>query len=171
MEKERNCWLVKLKPGGENGNKEVIKELQEICIRDGIFGMGWTVPDMYSKNGEIVSIQEYDENNKEKLDCYKKKLATEYLIKEKKEYEESAVKKAFDYYKQINIGDYVMTRLGDGKYYIGICKSDIRYYTENNKIINDNFSWYGKVEEWLEINEDDVPGHIYGYFSSFPYTD
>ena len=65
MEKERNCWLVKLKPGGEKGNKEVIKELQEICIRDGIFGMGWTVSDMYSKNGEVVSIQEYDENNEE----------------------------------------------------------------------------------------------------------
>ncbi len=170
MEKERNCWLVKLKPGGENGNKEVVKELQEICIRDKIFGMGWPVSDMYSKNGEKVSIQEYDENNeekfnKEKLDYYKKKLENKYLKKEKKEYEKSSVKKAFDYYKQINVGDYVMTRLGDGKYYIGICKGDICYYTGKNKILKDNFSWYGKVEEWIEINEDDVPGHIYGYFS------
>ena len=99
--------------------------------------------------------------------------------------ENSGLKKAINFYKQVKKDDLVISRLKSGKYCIGRVKDNkisiLGKNTKNNeykkiteiqdKILEDSysnstgFSWCMNVYKWYIIEEVDIPGHISGRFS------
>ena len=99
--------------------------------------------------------------------------------------ENSGLKKAINFYKQVKKDDLVISRLKSGKYCIGRVKDNkisiLGKNTKNNeykkiteiqdKILEDGysnstgFSWCMNVYKWYIIEEVDIPGHISGRFS------
>ena len=36
-----NCWIINLKPFGKDASNERIRSLQDECVQNNIFGIGW----------------------------------------------------------------------------------------------------------------------------------
>ena len=36
-----NCWIINLKPFGRDEPDERIRNLQDECVRNNVFGIGW----------------------------------------------------------------------------------------------------------------------------------
>ena len=147
-----NCWVVNLKPfGSETGNEE-IREFQEKCVREKIFGMGWR-------------LEEFDAD-RENMDVFLKKK--EEILKNedknesdiKREY--NRIKYAANNMKRIKENDLVVMRLRNAHYYIGLVSGET-YYIKENKIL----SWVCNIEEWVEFeNDEDFPAEIAGRLSA-----
>ena len=145
-----NCWISYLLPF-EKKDDPAIEEFQDLCIKEGIFGIGWPID---------CSDEEYIG-----------KIDSGYYKKEK--YDDT--EKIKDYYQQftgrlkpndgnvVKVGDIVISRLRNGHYYVGKVKDT--KYLHSNETPYAELSYGGHLD-WHEIaNEFDVPGMIRGRFS------
>lgn len=146
-----NCWIVYNMPfvEDERSDYELVNGLQNSCIKNKIFGMGWE-----------VKIPGFDSNTK--------------MTKENKDrYVEvynktgSVSLNAVNSYSKIKNGDYVITRNKDGQYYVGKVSSDGAFYLyDENDADRRLFSWGCMVEEWKPCGaEMNIPSEIAGRFS------
>lgn len=149
----KNFWIVYLMPfAPEERGEAFVKEYQEYCKENNIFGMGW--------------------NNDESLKKFKDAENNIQYVENTSETKKTAEMKAFYLYKQIAKDDLVMMRLKNGKYYIGKVKEEAKP-CEGKDILpnNDNylntgrFSYICEVEKWYEFFEYELPGDIVGRFS------
>ncbi|MBQ2937889.1 MAG: hypothetical protein IJE05_03295 [Clostridia bacterium] len=151
-DKNKNYWITFIKPFNNTVSMNEISEFQQKCYMQNVFGMGWN----YCDNNKFLDIQK---KAKEfiKLNKDKNKIRELY----KKFFNKSADSALRDFLN-IEIGDYVITRLLDGNYYIG--KVSEKAEPCNIEFIS-RFSWYCKVEEWKKFNKNNLPGHIIGRMS------
>ena len=84
------CFLVQLSPFSDRATQDV-KDFQEDSLSRGIAGMGWANNSLFIKYPVGISI-----NDNEVLCKFSKK--------------DVGISKAFNAYKRINIGDYLLTR-------------------------------------------------------------
>lgn len=147
-----NCWIVYNMPlsSQQRGDYELVDSIQQICIKDKFFGMGWD-----------VEIPGFDSNTY---------MTDENVAKYIEEYHRvngSVSEQAINYYKSVKKGDYVICRNKNGHYYVGKVSSEGSYYLfdKSNDILK-YFSWGCSVEKWVEFaTERDVPAEISGRFS------
>ena len=101
----------------------IVNKLQQQCIEEKIFGMGWGVSGI--EVGTEMT-QEWVKKYIEKCDNQQKDLS----------------KQAVEGYQKIKKGDYVIMRLKDNHYYVGKVQSDrpIYLYKENDALC-EHFSW------------------------------
>ncbi len=149
-----NCWMIYLMPfdKGDRTDYARVLELQMECIKKGIFGMGWDIP-CFTPGTPMT-----DENAR----IYEEKYQSVY-----KDEGGSVSKDAISGYRRIKKGDYVITRLKNGHYYVGRVSSAgaIYIYRENDPVYG-MFSWGGTVEKWIEYaNDQELPAEIVGRFS------
>lgn len=169
-----NCWIVYLIPfAPEDRNKPIVAEFQKGCIKDGIFGMGWSIGDT----------NDFDDIDKITYDDYNIKWK-EYLNDNNAEVN----KTAFNNYIKIEKGDIVIIRNKDSHYYIGKVSQTAKYHSyiemkktdyyndyfnndyfnlEENNVEKSPLSFYCRVEKWIDIEEEygAVPSIIVGRFS------
>ncbi len=149
-----NCWMIYLMPfdASERTDYERVNDLQQKCMKERIFGMGWDIPCF--DYGTLMT--------KDNASLYAERYRTTY------EKDGGSVSKdAIDGYQSIKKGDYVITRLKNGHYLVGRVSSDgaMYIYKENDPIYG-MFSWGGKVEKWVEYtNDQEIPSEIVGRFS------
>ncbi len=144
-----NCWLVNLLPFSDKSNKDAIMEIQSQCIKNSIFGMGWDC--LHTNIIEFVELD--DTEHKKHLDRCKH---CEYSCK--------VSDKTLSYYKEIQPGDYVITRLKNAHYYIGKVETKAFHSYGQEKV--EKISWCCRVEKWIEFdNESMIPSEILGRFS------
>lgn len=147
-----NCWMVYLMPLSQEqrSNYEMVDSIQQTCIKDKVFGMGWDVKiPGFTKDTSMT-----EENAAKYVEEYRK---CGYEVSEA----------AVNGYKAIKKGDYVVVRNKNGHFYVGKVSSDGAYYLfdEGDKYYC-NFSWGCDVEEWIEFpTEDIIPSEIVGRFS------
>lgn len=142
-----NCWIVYLMPvEKENRNNyDMINDLQQLCIDNNIFGMGWAIDDDNSLSFGLP-IQEGK-------NVYQELYG-----------EDSGLEKALNNYEKIKQGDYVLIRLKNGHYYVGKTIGSAFYMHKNGKPFK-YLSWGCKVEKWEHIPEEDVPSELRGRMS------
>ena len=145
-----NCWMIYLMPfdKSERTDYDRVNDLQQACIENKIFGMGWDIPCF--EYGTPMT----DENAAYYVEKYSGKGGTvsQNTIKD---------------YKAIKKGDYVITRLKNGHFIVGKVSSEgaMFIYKEQYPIFG-YFSWGGTVERWVDYpNDDAVPSEIVGRFS------
>ena len=149
-----NCWIVYLMPfvSEERTDYDKVISAQQECIENRVFGMGWDVECL--KHGTKMT----EENAAKYVRAYNEIHSEDgWTVSEK----------IVDSYRNINKGDYVVTRLKNGHYYVGRVSSDGAYYLYKKKDrFYGMFSWGGDVEEWVEYENDDmIPSEIAGRFS------
>ncbi len=149
-----NCWMIYLMPFDteERSDYYQVLALQKECIRENIFGMGWDIP----------CFERWTPINKENATIFCERYREHY-----REYGLTVSKEAISKYTEIKKGDYVITRLKNGHYYVGCVSSEnaMYIYKENDPVYG-YFSWGGTVEKWVEYpNEQAVPAEIVGRFS------
>lgn len=148
-----NCWMVYIMPFNdtEKSDWNLVNRVQQRCIQDKFFGMGWDLEEVFSF-GEIIS--------KEKAEFYKEKY------KDKYEGKYSVSDSAMKGYLNIKKGDYVIARLRDSHYYVGKVSSEQAVYLNKDDEDYKYFSWGCYVENWFEFsNVEDIPSEIVGRFS------
>ena len=148
---DTECWMIYLMPFNsiERADYDKVLKLQLECIDKRLFGMGWN------------------------LDCFEygtpmtAENAGYYTKIYNESYEWTVSDKTVSSYQKVKKGDYVITRLKNGHYYVGKVSSDGAYYLyKNNDSFFGMFSWGGNVEEWFEYKTDDeIPSEIVGRFS------
>lgn len=145
-----NCWIVYLMPfdSGERDNYDKVSAFQQACIANNIFGMGWKLASEPLPPG--TPIQEG-----EKIYCARRA-----------DFEHnSGLKNALDRYKEIKEGDYVLTRLKNGHYYVGRTTGSAIYLQQAQTPYSD-LSWGCQVERWEEYaSEEDIPSELRGRLS------
>lgn len=117
-----------------------------------IFGMGWDIPCF--EYGTPMT----DENVTTYLENYRNKYSSEGW---------TVSQDAINGYKAIKKGDYVITRLKNGRYIAGRVSSEgaMYIYKEQDPVFG-YFSWGGTVERWEDYpNDDAIPSEIVGRFS------
>lgn len=142
-----NCWIVYLMPFDpeERGDYEKIDTFQQSCIDHKIFGMGWDIVNEPLSYG--TSIQDGAE-------IYKERYGPN-----------SGMENALKQYKRVQKGDYVLTRLKNGHYYVGRVIEPAIYVQQDQKPYI-NLSWGCRVERWEEYaSEEDIPSEIRGRLS------
>jgi len=148
-----NCWMVYLMPfaSEDRTNYNLVNNLQQECIKLGIFGMGWAIPCF-----EYLTPMT-DENKNIYAQVYKEKYDGKWSVSED----------ALNGYKSIKKGDYVIMRLKNGHYYVGCVSSDgAKYIYKEGDPVYGYFSWGGTVEKWFEYsNDQEIPSEIVGRFS------
>ena len=141
-----DCWIVYLMPFSEQEKKDydLVLDFQNKCIEKNVFGMGWSCPCL--EYGAPMSPDNEEKYRKNRPD------ASGYAV---------------DGYKAIKKGDYVITRLKDGHYYVGCVSSDgAKYLYKDKDDFFNLFSWGGTVDEWVKYsNDQDTPSEIVGRFS------
>lgn len=138
-----NCWIVYLRP---NGDYEEDYSLQQACVEENIFGMGWPLKTDRINEGSPCT----------------QELQEMYL----QLYQNSEPENALNLFAQMQKGDFVMMRLLDGHYYIARISSGTTWLYNNTCQFKKQLSWGCRVEKWHEIkNEKDVPSEIRGRFS------
>ncbi len=146
-----NCWMIYLMPFSkdERTNYELVDSIQEKCIQNNLFGMGWDIPCF--EYGTPIS----DENARIYAEKYK--LQNNYSVSVD----------ALGGYKSIKKGDYVIFRRKNGHYYVGRVSSNGTFYLfKDNVEPYKYFSWGGTVEKWVEYaNDSELPSEIVGRFS------
>lgn len=147
-----NCWIAYLIPYSKENriDYDEIVRFQNECIKKKIFGMGWN-SDAFKSEKEAAIKKEYDIKEN---DTFKK------FYKGK---DESAIT-AFEKYKEINPGDYVIFRSKESHYYIG--KVTTNAYYRVNEDEKDLLAWRCKVEKWVEYKtQEEIASEIVGRFS------
>ena len=142
-----NCWIVYLLPFNKQTHidDDTIYALQQACIDNNIFGMGWNLGDKMLTFGTTIQdgIEEY-----KSLHSY-----------------DSKMEKALSNYAKIQKGDYILMRLKNGHYYIGRA-SESPIYIQQKEFPFSYFSWGCHVDRWEEfISDVDVPSGIKGRLS------
>lgn len=147
-----NCWMVYLMPltQDQRSNYELTDSIQQACIHDKVFGMGWDVEvPGFSKETPMT-----DENALKYVKTYN---CGGYKVSDA----------AVNGYKEVKKGDYAIARNKNGHYYVGKVSSEGAHYLyDAGKTLYRNFSWGCEVEEWVEFaTEEEVPSEIIGRFS------
>lgn len=147
---DTQVWMIYLMPFSKEIRTDynIVNKLQQQCIEEKIFGMGWGVSGI--EVGTEMT-QEWVKKYIEKCDNQQKDLS----------------KQALEGYRRIKKGDYAIMRLKDNHYYVGKVQSDRpTYLYKENDALCEHFSWGAKVERWVEYTgEDMVPSEIVGRFS------
>ncbi len=148
------CWMIYLMPfdKSERTDYDLVNDLQQKCVKNKIFGMGWDLPCF-----DFETLMT-DENADIYAEKYRDKYSSEGW---------SVSEDAINGYKAIKKGDYVITRLKNGHYIVGRVSSDgaIYIYNQNDPVYG-LFSWGGTVDRWIEYsNDDEIPAEIVGRFS------
>lgn len=148
---DTQVWMVYLMPFNEAGRTdyEAVHKVQQNCIKDKIFGMGWDI-DCFPYGTRITE-----------------ETANDYLEKYCKKYGCTVSEKCLNDYKLIRKGDYVIMRLKNSHYYVGKVSSEGAFYIHKpeDKVYS-RFSWGATVERWIEYyNDSEVPSEIVGRFS------
>lgn len=210
VSKVNNCWLVRILPFWleDKVNNEFVIKYQQNCMKNGIFGMGWsddkktgelkrlfnnrTIKENIDKKEikEFIKLEKLYRNMEQSdfidmADLYETKMR-ELEMKnkdkgnegEKSEDDEEiekqnsgALRRALNAYKNIQKDDIVMTRLRNGRYYIGRVSSEEAFYNkgEDQEILkgynSQGFSWCCSVYKWYSLSEEQVPTDIVGRFS------
>jgi len=149
-----NCWMIYLMPfdSEERTDYDRVLALQKECIKENIFGMGWDIP-CFEQGTPI---------NEGNAALYCDRYQEHY-----KEYGLTVSKDAISGYLEIKKGDYVISRLKNGHYFVGCVSSEsaMYIYKEGDPFYG-YFSWGGTVEKWVEYtNERAIPSEIAGRFS------
>ena len=122
---DTQVWMIYLMPFSKEIRTDynIVNKLQQQCIEEKIFGMGWGVSGI--EVGTEMT-QEWVKKYIEKCDNQQKDLS----------------KQAVEGYQKIKKGDYVIMRLKDNHYYVGKVQSDrpIYLYKENDALC-EHFSW------------------------------
>ncbi len=151
---DTKCWMVYLMPfsSDERTDYEKVLKIQKECIDRRVFGMGWDLDCL--EYGTPMT----PENADYYVTAYNKRYESEGW---------TVSTKSVSGYREIKKGDYVITRLKNGHYYVGKVSSDCAYYLyKSNDPFFGLFSWGGNVEEWIEyVNDDQIPSEIVGRFS------
>ena len=146
-----NCWMVYLMPfeSKDRTNYDLVKNFQQGCINEQIFGMGWDIP----------CFEQGKQMTEENAILYAKKYKDYYGL--------SVSQDAINGYLSIRKGDYVITRLKNGHYYVGRVSSEGSFFIhKQDDPIYGLLSWGGKVEQWIEYSNDgEIPSEIVGRFS------
>ena len=146
-----NCWIINLKPFGKDNSAEEIRSLQEDCLKECVFGIGWWTE--YFDNKPKLTL------NEETKEEYKK-------ICERFDNRSSA-KEAVEQMSCIKCGDLVIMRLRDGHIYMG--KVTETAFHDNTILRSSDpkrISWMCRVEKWLEFGDyNKIPSEILGRFS------
>ncbi len=144
-----NCWIINLKPFGSDASDEKIRSLQNECVKNKIFGIGWWT-EYFNTHTKVI------------LDEHTKK-AYKDLCKDKYSARDSAV----DRMSEIKCGDLAIMRLRDGHIYLG--KVIEPAFHDNTTLKGENLnrlSWICRVEKWFEVgDETSIPSEIMGRFS------
>ena len=165
-DKIENFWIVYLMPFDKNErNEEFVKEYQENCVKEKIFGMGWHW------------------NSEDFRKKYKNKILTDEMVTEYEDDYNSVSKdkishKSLKNFSNIKENDIVIMRLKNAHYYIGMVDNRGTRYCDGKDILNDDkyainkndlniarLSWYCSVKEWYEFSEYELPQDIVGRFS------
>ena len=134
----------------DRGNYDLVYGKQQLCIDKRFLGMGWDIP------------------------CFEQgtPMTTENAAIYQEKYREahpgaSVSEDAVNGYLAIKKGDFVITRLKNGHYYVGKISSDgTKYIHKEDDPLYSLFSWGAAVEEWVEYaNDCEVPSEIVGRFS------
>ncbi len=144
-----NCWIINLKPFGPNDPDDIIRNLQDECVQNKIFGIGWGT-DCFGTHTKVT----LDENTKK-------------VYKDSFEDKNSARDSAADRMSEIKCGDLAIMRLRDGHIYLGKVTEPAFHDGAILKGENSNrLSWMCRVEKWLEFCDDTlIPSEIMGRFS------
>lgn len=144
-----NCWIINLKPFGPNDPDDIIRNLQDECVQNKIFGIGWGT-DCFGTHTKVT----LDENTKK-------------VYKDSFEDKNSARDSAADRMSEIKCGDLAIMRLRDGHIYLGKVTEPVFHDNTILKGENSNrLSWVCRVEKWLEFCDDTlIPSEIMGRFS------
>lgn len=144
-----NCWIINLKPFGPNDPDDIIRNLQDECVQNKIFGIGWGT-DCFGTRTKVT----LDENTKK-------------VYKDSFEDKNSARDSAADRMFEIKCGDLAIMRLRDGHIYLGKVTEPVFHDNTILKGENSNrLSWVCRVEKWLEFCDDTlIPSEIMGRFS------
>ena len=138
---EINCWIAYLKPNGI----ENLLELQEKCIQENIYGIGWPISN-FKKSKVKMTVD----------------LKMEYELKCNEVYN-GISKTAINNIGRVCVGDLIIIRNKNGHYYIG--KVDDEAFYDPNLLVPE-LSWCISVECWFEYKfELDLPMGICGRFS------
>jgi hypothetical protein len=147
---DNDVWIVYLMPftSEERTDYNRVNELQQRCIKDKVFGMGWDIP-CFPYGTKMTN-----------------EIATEYMDKYNAQ-GWNVSNDAVNGYKNIKKGDYVIMRLKNSHYYVGKVSSDGAFYIHQPEHpIYGLFSWGATVEKWIEYSNDgEVPSEIEGRFS------
>ncbi len=160
---DTTCWMIYLMPFGseERTDYKKVYDFQKSCIENKIFGMGWCP--WVLKNTIVYGTA----ITPEYVETHFKLLKILYKEKGWGDVEQGALD-ALNQYNNIRKGDYVMTQIKNGHYYIGRVSSDVIYvYNEQENAPNGFLSWGAMVEEWIEFqNDSELPSELVGRFSS-----
>ena len=122
-----NCWMVYLMPltQDQRSNYELTDSIQQACIHDKVFGMGWDVEvPGFSKETPMT-----DENALKYVKTYS---CGGYKVSDA----------AVNGYKEVKKGDYAIARNKNGHYYVGKVSSEGAHYLyDAGKTLYRNFSW------------------------------
>jgi hypothetical protein len=147
---DNDVWIVYLMPftSEEKTDYNRVNELQQRCIKDKMFGMGWDIP-CFSYGTKMTN-----------------ETAAEYMDKYNAQ-GWNVSNDAVNGYMNIKKGDYVIMRLKNSHYYVGKVSSDGAFYIHQPEHpIYGLFSWGATVEKWIEYSNDgEVPSEIEGRFS------
>lgn len=144
-----NCWIINLKPFGSDASDEKIRSLQNECVKNKIFGIGWWT-EYFNTHTKVI----LDENTQK---AYKD------LCKDKNSARDSAVERM----SEIKCGDLAIMRLRNGHVYLGkVAESAFHESTILSKENSNTLSWMCRVEKWFEFcDETSIPSEIMGRFS------
>ncbi len=142
-----NCWIINLKPFGNDEPDERIRKLQKECVENNIFGIGWWT-DYFNTHAKV----------KLNGDTKKEYKGTDDI---------SARDSAVDSISQIQCGDFAIMRLRDGHVYLGKVTEPAFHDNEILSEENSNrLSWVCRVEKWIEFSDETaIPSEIMGRFS------
>ena len=151
---DTDCWIIYLMPfiADERTDYESVNQLQQACIKNRIFGMGWEV-DCFDYGTPMT-----EENASEYVKRYNHQFPNQ---------DWSVSEDAVNRYKSIKKGDYVIMRLKNSHYYVGRVSSEGAFYIHKSKDdVYELFSWGGTVDKWIEYeNDSQIPSEIIGRFS------
>ena len=144
-----HCWIINLKPFEPDEPNDKIRSLQEDCVQNKIFGIGW-------RTGY------FDTHTKVTLDEHTKKAYKDTLKPNDK-----SARNATDRMSEIKCGDLAIMRLRDGHIYLGkVTEPAFHDSTILSKENSSRLSWMCKVEKWLEFSDETlIPSEIMGRFS------
>lgn len=153
-----NFWFHWLLPFDEKEKDlDCIVKYQEENIGRGIYGIGWRGKELKDEFDALYKDKEKKINSPGIVD--------KFLGIIKKRSAESAARELL----KINAGDYMMTRLRNGRVFIGRVAKTPYFFEDNKDIVvgipeleTPRISFGGKVEEWVEFFCDDLPGDLLG---------
>lgn len=153
-----NCWIVYMLPfdAPDKEQYELVLGFQKNCIKNNIFGMGWSLPSFELVYGTPMT-EENAADYVEKYNNDEYNKANGYVVS----------KSCVDDYLKVKKNDYIIMRLKNSHYYVGRVVSDkAKYLYEAGDEIKSRLSWGAQVDKWVEYSNDGlIPSEIAGRFS------